>query len=79
MVRFINLNPIEIASTMKPGDHLFHYREAHGLTQKGFARKIDACINYFSDLEIGQRAIIKAMAKMLAAKFNNCPAVFINK
>jgi ribosome-binding protein aMBF1 (putative translation factor) len=66
-----------IAATMKPGDYLRHYREAHGLTQKEFAAKIGIRINYLSDMETGQRAISRAMAKKLAGIFNTSPSVFI--
>jgi transcriptional regulator with XRE-family HTH domain len=62
---------------MKPGDYLSHYREAHGLTQKELAKKIGVRINYLSDMETGQRAISKAMAKKLAELFSVSPAVFI--
>ena len=67
----------EIAATMKPGDYLRNYREAYGLTQREFAQKISVRINYLSDMETGQRAISKTMAKKLAGIFRTSPVVFI--
>jgi ribosome-binding protein aMBF1 (putative translation factor) len=67
----------EIAARMKPGDYLRNYREAQGITQKDLAEKIGVRVNYFSDMETGQRVISRMNAKKLAAIFNVNPGVFI--
>ena len=47
------------------------------MTQKELAEKIDVRVSYLSDIETGQRAINKDMAKKLAEVFNTSPAEFI--
>jgi DNA-binding XRE family transcriptional regulator len=67
----------EIAAGMKPGDYLRNFREGHGITQKELAEKIGVRSNYLSDIETGQRAISRLIAKKLAGIFNVNPGVFI--
>jgi DNA-binding XRE family transcriptional regulator len=67
----------EIAASMKPGDYLRNFREAHGMTQKDLAEKIGVRVNYISDMETGQRPISRITAIKLGEIFNVQAGAFI--
>lgn len=68
----------KIVASMKPGDWLFHLREANALTQEELGKKLGKVSgSRISDWEGNRRTVSKAMAKKMSSIFGVSPDRFI--
>jgi ribosome-binding protein aMBF1 (putative translation factor) len=68
----------KIVTSMKPGDWVFHLRDANGLTQEELGQKLgNVSGSRISDWEGNRRAVSKSIAKKLSALFGVSSERFI--
>ena len=68
----------ELRGTITPGENMRAYRELHGLSQQELGQRLGGLPKqHVSNMETGQRAISKAMAKRLAEVFDVSVGKFI--